>query len=45
MKNISVNKTLTSIILIKGAFQLDKRKKKKVGASYSQKQTTKAKKN
>ena len=29
MKNISINKTLTIIILIKGAFQLDRPKKKK----------------
>ena len=28
-KNISMNKSLTNIILIKGAFPLDRRKKKK----------------
>ena len=43
MKNISINKFLAIIILIKGAFQLDRCKKKKIGASYSQKQTTEAK--
>ena len=43
MKNISIKKFLAIIILIKGAFQLDRCKKKKIGASYSQKQTTEAK--
>ena len=43
MKNISIKNFLAIIILIKGAFQLDRRKKKKIGASYSQKQTTEAK--
>ena len=43
VKNISINKTLTIIILIKGAFPVVRGKYKKIGVSYSQKQATKAK--
>ena len=42
MENISINKNLTNIFLINGTFPLD-RLRKKVDASYSQKQTTKTK--
>ena len=42
MENISINKTFSIIILVKGAFPLD-RHKKKIGLWHSQKQTTKAK--